>query len=116
MLPGKIVSVSGNVERTHAYLAKSVEAVSGPRILYSTFAPWMLPTFGKRYGVGVEYAIRILGLNNQICNLHEVLVVNSRRAASYQNPWSLLFVVIQDKSVRCMGVDVFQHVFGDERR
>ena len=34
---------------TRTYLAKSVEAVSGPRILYSIFAPWILPTFDKRY-------------------------------------------------------------------
>lgn len=57
----------------HAHLAKSAEAVSGPRILYSIFAPWMFPTFGKRYGVGVAYAIRILGLNNQIYSRYEIL-------------------------------------------
>lgn len=61
--------------RTH--LAKSVDAVSGPRILYSIFAPWILPTFDKRYWVVVAYAIRMLGLNNQIYNRNETLAVGS---------------------------------------
>jgi len=66
-----------------AYLAKSVGAVSGPRILYNTFAPWMLPTLDKRYWVGAEYAIRMLCLNSQICEWYEVLVVDSGRAVTY---------------------------------
>jgi len=65
------------------YLAKSVGAVSGPSILYNTFAPWILPTLDKRYWVGTEYAIRMLGLNSQICERYEALAVDSGRAVTY---------------------------------
>jgi len=75
MLLGRSVGTSNGGGSTLAYLDKSAEAVSGPRILYNTFAPWILPTFDKRYRVGVEYAIRMLGLNNQTYDGYEVLVV-----------------------------------------
>lgn len=115
MLLSRSVSTSDDVEFMLAYLARSVGTVSGPRILYNTFAPCILPTFDKRYWVGAEYVIRMLGLNNQICDWHEVLV-DSGRAATYQNPWSLLFVIMKNKSIRCVGLNILHHIFNNERR
>lgn len=71
---GRSFSISDDVEYMLAYLGRSVGAVSGPSILYNTFAPWIFPTFDKRYWVGAEYAICMLDLNNQIYDRYKALV------------------------------------------
>ena len=52
---------SRDKKRTYALIS-----VEGPRSLNRTFAARMDPCLGRTYWEGVVYAIRILGLNNQI--------------------------------------------------
>jgi hypothetical protein len=51
-------------------VARSVPAVAGPRILYSTFAVCTVPVGGSRYERGAAYDSRRLGLKSHSCRVH----------------------------------------------
>lgn len=100
-------------ERTH-----ESKSTVGPRSLYKTFAAWIHPDLGSVYDRGVVYAIRMLGLNSQIYNEGGTRSTSNRvrELIPHQNPRPVVLLVMKNKSVRRVCVDVFLHVLDYERR